>query len=43
MPWQLSNQSSNEDGPESKKVGFFKIYNLALRFIRRRAKDLKLI
>jgi hypothetical protein len=32
---QLSNPSSNEDGPKSKSVGFFKIYNFALRFICR--------
>jgi hypothetical protein len=37
------NQSSNEDGPKSKNVGFFKIYNFALRFICRRATDLKLL
>jgi hypothetical protein len=43
MPKQLSNQSSNEDGPKSKSVGFFKIYNFALRLIHRKAKDLELI
>jgi hypothetical protein len=33
----------NEDGPKSKSVGFFKIYNFALRLIHKKAKDLELI
>jgi hypothetical protein len=35
-------QCSNSDGPESKSVWFFKIYNFALGFICRRATVLKL-
>jgi hypothetical protein len=35
MSKSLSNQSSNEDGPKSKSVGFIKIYNFALRFVSR--------
>jgi hypothetical protein len=41
-PRYLSNHSSNENVPKSKSVGFSKIYNFALRFSCKRAKDLKL-
>jgi hypothetical protein len=40
---QLLNECSNGDGPKSKSVQFFKIYNFALRFIHRRGKDLQLL
>jgi hypothetical protein len=40
---QLLNQCLDGDGPKSKSVWFFKMYNFALRFIHRRAKDLQVI
>jgi hypothetical protein len=42
MSWQLSNYSSNENVPKTKSVEFSKVYNFALRFNRKKAKDLKL-
>jgi hypothetical protein len=40
MSKYLSNQSSNEDGPKSKSIGFTKSYNFGLRFICKKPKDL---